>query len=95
MSYKLYLTLILEINYILSGNSTQYYKQKVIRYIESINMPLQPLDYHIFLQLLHIQLIGPYQNDMFPFPTMSPEQGHQLARYLEEIILIIFLNITF
>lgn len=93
MSYKQYLTLVLETNYVLSGNSALYYKHKAMQYIETISMPLQPLDHHIFLHLFRVQLVGSYPNDLFPFPIMSPEQAHQLASYLEEIIHIVFLNI--
>ena len=93
MTYKQYLTLILETNYMLSGNSVMYYKNIIMQYIVSINMPLQPLDHHVFLQLLRIQLVGSYPNDLFPFPTVSTEQSNQLNSYLEEIIHIIFINI--
>lgn len=62
MTYKQYLILILETNYVVSGNSAMYYKHNVMSYVQSIIMPLQPLDHHIFLQLFRIQLIGPYPN---------------------------------
>ncbi len=55
-------------------------------------MPVQPLDNHIFLQLLRLQLFGPCPNEMFPFPVVSPEQNYQLRTYFEEIIHIIVVN---
>lgn len=93
MLYKQYLTLILETNYLLSGNSAMYYKHKIMQYIESGHMPLQPMDHHMFLQLIRVQLAGPYPNDLYPFPILSPDQAHQLASYLEEIINLVFINI--
>jgi hypothetical protein len=93
MVYKQYLTVILETNYVLSGNTAIYYKNKVMQYILSVDMPLQPLDHNIFLQLFRVQLVGSYGKDNFPFPTMSPEQLHQLTSYLEEMIHIVFINI--